>query len=536
MSFKSETLLLKSPQKSGALIPLAFAYPNSYAVGMSGLGYQLVWWLLEQDPELQTFRVFTDTCQEGWQQCELLGFTLSWELDYAGLLKILKEAKIPALAKDRCDGSYPLVFGGGPVLSANPEPFAEIFDLILLGDAELTIPNLIKGWKESRILSSKKEQLKHLSGYGGIYVPSFFQYEFESQNGPIKAVTALEADLANPSKQAYNAPEDYLAHSLILSPESSWQNMFLMELVRSCPQECRFCLASYLTRPFRAAKVPAVLEKIKLATPYTKKVGLLGPSVTEHPQFPELADSLLKMPELEISISSIRMDTIDPLVLEMLVKLGQRSLTIALESGSERLRQIMKKNLSQEQIWQSMDLIYASGISQLKFYGIAGLPEEETGDLEETVQLLTSIKKKYRRLKLIFGLSSFVPKAQTPYQWYGRKRDCQRRMEYLRKNLSKVGIEVRMESHNWSDIQAYISRADRRATALLLEVASAGGGLGVWKKHLREDNLLRPGGDFHIFREIPEEECLPWQHIQDAAKTLILKRHKQQSEALAAKS
>ena len=523
MSFAKEILLQPRPQKRDADIAVCWAYPNTYTVGMSGLGYQLIWWLLENEPDTQVSRAFTDTKESGWQNPELLGFTLSWELDYFNVLSTLNDAGIGLLSAERED-SAPIVFGGGPVLTANPEPFAEIFDVILLGDAEITVPNLLAAWRQARGLKDRKVRLKELSKQPGLYVPSLFKYEVEDKRGALRSIEPIAKETPRPARQSYTAPENYLAHSVILSPEASWGDMFLLELVRSCPQECRFCLASYLTRPFRGANINTVLEKIHTAMQHTKRVGILGPSVTEHPQFPELAKSLMEIPDLQISISSIRMDTIDPLILQMLVKLGQKSVTIALESGSERLRQIMKKNLTEAEIWQGMDLIAASGIEQVKFYGIVGLPGETQEDLDESVRLLSAIKKKYKQLRIIFGISSFVPKAQTPFQWSARYKDCGERLEYLRKKLSKLGIDVRPESHNWSDIQTYLSRADRRITPLLLDLAKSKGKLGDWKKAFREKSENHPDAEFYISREIPLDEFLPWSHLMEAPKQAILNR------------
>ncbi len=523
MSFKNEILLVRRPQKSSPEIKISWAYPNTYTVGMSGLGYQLIWWLLEHEPDVEVSRTFTDIAESGWESSELLGFTLSWELDYFNILSMMKSASVPLLASER-DINCPIVFGGGPSLSANPEPFAEFFDVILLGDAEITIPGLVSAWRKARHAKSRKEQLEILSTAPGAYVPSMFRYVCAEKDGPIERIEGITDSIDPPKKQIYTAADDYLAHSVILSPDGSWGDMFLLELVRSCPQECRFCLASYLTRPFRSANISTVLAKIDMAMQHTKRVGILGPSVTEHPAFSELAEELIKRPELKVSISSIRMDTIDPLILKMLVALGQKSVTIALESGSERLRKIMRKNLTEQEIWQGMELIASSGIEQVKFYGIVGLPGEIDADLDETVRLLSEIKKRFKKLRIVFGVSSFVPKAQTPFQWSGRDKASGDKLEYLRKKLSKIGIDVRTESHNWSDIQTFLSRADRRVTPLLLQLANTSGKLGDWKRAFKARDLEHPGSDFYIYREIPLDECLPWSHLTETSKQSILTR------------
>lgn len=528
-----EISVIARPQKEQPEIAVSWAYPNTYQVGMSGLGYQLIWWLLEQDVELEVSRVFTDYQEAGWEASELLGVTLSWELDYVNVFALLDKLSIPLLSADRESGT-PIVFGGGPVLSANPEPFADFFDVILLGDAEVLIPSFIRKWKEVRKLKSRKAQLEALATVEGIYVPSLYQYKLTEPAGPIASVDPI-SDYA-PSyikRQMFMAPADYVAHSVILTPEGSWGDMFLTEVVRSCPQECRFCLASYLTRPFRGANVDTLMQKIELGLKHTKKIGLLGPSVTEHPQFTDLAERLLHHGDLEISVASIRADTIDPLILKMMVSLGQKSVTIALESGSERLRSIMKKNLTEEQILNAMDQIAASGLSGVKLYGIAGLPGETQADIDETVRLLTLLKKKHKQLRITFGISSFVPKAQTPFQWAGRDKQSGKKIEYIRKHLAKIGIDVRPESHNWSDVQALLSRGDRRLTPVLLEMSKSAGNLGAWKRTLRNLPESCPEEDFYVFRDIPYSETLPWRHLMDDAKAAMLNRHSTTADDLA---
>jgi len=195
----------------------------------------------------------------------------------------------------------------------------------------------------------------------------------------------------------------------------------------------------------------------------------------------------------------------------------------------------MKKNLSEAEILHAVDLIEQSGLSGVKFYGIVGLPYETQNDLEETVRLLTMLKKKHKKLKFVFGVSSFVPKAQTPFQWNGRDRGCEAKLEYLRKNLAKIGIEMRPESLNWSEIQTLISRGDRRLTPALLEIARGPGNLGAWKRLFRKPppGLNLPSLDYYVYRDIPFEEVLPWQHIVDKTRTQYLQKHDQTAEQIA---
>jgi len=528
-----EVFTIPRPVKAQTRFAVSWAYPNLYSIGMAGLGYQLVWWLLEQDRQIEVYRAFTDCQEDGWETSELLGFTLSWELDYANVLKLLRKRGISPLSSER-KPDQPLVFAGGPVLSANPEPFADIFDVILLGDAEAVVPRFIEAWTEARRLPERQDQLLQLARVEGLYVPSLYRYELSSPRGPIEAVKPVSDQVpARMTRPVFVPPADYVAHSLMLAPDTTWGDMFLVEIARSCPQECRFCLASYLTRPFRAARVETLIEKFDLGLKHTRKLGLLGPSVTEHPEFDRIAQALLERPATRVSIASVRADTLSPLILDMLSRLGQRSVTIALESGSERLRAIMKKNLSNEQVERAVGLIEQSGLEALKLYGIVGLPGETDEDLDETVRLITALKRSHRRLRFTFGVSSFVPKAQTPFQWAGRDRNSGKKLESLRKRLARLGVEVRPESHNWSDIQALISRGDRRLTPVLISVAEGAGNLGAWRRALRNLPDSCPGHDYYVYRDIPYQETLPWSHLVEETKLGMLIRHSRLADHLA---
>lgn len=529
--------------KTDTPLEIAWYFPNTYEIGMSGLGYQLVWWLLEQNEDVRVSRGFTDLCEPGIENASLLGFTVSWELDFVNILNILKARNVPLRACER-GPEHPLVFGGGPVLSANPEPFAAFFDFILLGDAEAGVPAMLECLRSlpneighenwSHGIKDRPIILEKLAGSPGIYVPDLYQAIYEGSDGSLSAIKPINDTIAERvGKQVFSPPNEYAAHTQILSSATAWSDTFLIEIVRSCPQECRFCLASFLTRPFRATNIDTILELIERALKHTKRVGFLGPSVTEHPQFNKLAEKLAGRKDLELTIASVRADSLTSEILTMIKNLGQRSVTIAIESGSERLRAIMKKNLSEAEILQAVQLIDDAGLDGVKFYGIVGLPGETQEDLDMTVDLMARLKKKHRRLKFVFGVSSFVPKAQTPFQWHGRDRLCQKKLEFLRKNLSRLGIEVRPESHNWSDIQALISRGDRRLTPVLETIAESDGNLGAWKRALRHLPEGTPDIDYYAFRDIPRDEVLPWSHLVDASRTDYLAKHLDSAMTLA---
>ena len=468
--------------------------------------------------DIEVRRGFTDIEETGTVPCELLGFTVSWELDFIHILGILQKQGISLLADKRTD-DMPLIFGGGPVLSSNPEALADFFDVILLGDAEVSVPQFIDAYKESRRLKKRKDRLLALSQIPGLYVPGLYQCTFQSPDGPIAGMQpAADGVPAHVGKRVFVPPDDYAVHSVFLSRNTAFSDTFLVEVARSCPQECRFCLAGFLNRPFRPVGVQSLLSVIDLGLRHTNKIGLLGPSVTEHPDFELLAASLMERKDLRIAVSSVRADSLSEPVLRMLRHLGQKSVTIAIESGSQRLRSIMRKNLTEAAILQAVDLIDAAGLEGVKFYGIAGLPHETQEDLEETIRLIKQIKKTHRRLRLVLGLSSFVPKAQTPFQWSARDKMSKQKLEYVNTHLKRVGVDVRVESHNWSDIQALLSRGDRRLSHLLVEVFHDGGNLGAWKKAFRHLPAHCPGLEYYAFRDIPHSEILPWAHLVEDAK------------------
>ncbi|MGD9681510.1 MAG: radical SAM protein [Candidatus Obscuribacterales bacterium] len=543
--FANEVRLAPPRSKSRATMDVAWCYPGTYAIGMAGLGYQLVWDLIDSHEHVRAVRCFTDMDEfdsaERQAACRLFGFTLGWELDFVNVLGILDHYGVNLSARRRSDDD-PIVFGGGPVLSANPEPFADIFDVVLLGDAEATVGTFLSALANEKGRSSRKARLEMLSRLPGVYVPSLYGVEYDPPDmlGSIKAVSPI-GSAAPPTveRQVYRGDKDYMAKSSFLSPDTIWGATFLIEVVRSCPQECRFCLASFLTRPFRFAAVDAIVGEVEKVRDRASRVGLLGPSITEHPGFPELAERLSAMENLEATVASVRADTLDVELVKNIACLGQKSVTIALESGSERLRGIMKKNLSQEQIESALDAIDRGGLSGVKLYGIAGLPYETGDDLDETIRLLTMLKKRHKRLRFVFGLSSFVPKAQTPFQWMGRDRACASKMEYLRKHLSRAGIDVRPESHNWSDIQALLSRGDRRLAPVLSEVGEVArngkGTLGTWRKALKRFADICPPLDFYAYRNIAVSETLPWGHLSPGTpeKQAYLERHLEDASRLA---
>ncbi len=416
----SEKLLFTPASPHSDAIPLIFAFPNIYSVGITSLGYQVIWSTLAQRQDVQVSRLFTDAQESLPRTPELLGFSFSWELDYSNILDLLERLQIPLLAEERNDGD-PLVFGGGPVLTANPEPFAAFFDLIFLGDGENLLPNFIDTYQQIRDLT-RYEKLEKLAQVPGIYVPSLYEISYEDAQGTIKEIKPQSSAIPpQVEKQTYRG--NVLSASMVVTEKAAWENIFMVEVVRSCPEMCRFCLASYLTLPFRPADTEkSLLPAIERGLKVTDRLGLLGASVTQHPEFSALLDYLgqPKFDHVRLSIASVRTNTVDEKLAQTLSRRGTKSLTIAIESGSERLRQIINKKLTNEEILTAAQQAKTGGLQGLKFYGMVGVPGETIEDVEATVALLKQVKKVAPGLRLTFGCSTFVPKSHTPFSMVWR--------------------------------------------------------------------------------------------------------------------
>ncbi|AUT02051.1 radical SAM protein [Nostoc sp. CENA543] len=523
--FTAERLLFTPATPENNAIPLIFAFPNEYTVGITSLGYQVVWATLAMRNDVQVSRLFTDTSESLPRRPEILGFSISWELDYVNILNLLESLEIPIRANNR-DDSHPIVFGGGPVLTANPEPFADFFDVVLLGDGENLLGNFIEAYKEVRN-ASRQTQLQALAQVPGIYIPSLYTVEYQDLDGEISSIQPISSEIpAVVQKQTYRG--NTLSASTVVTEKAAWENIFMVEVVRSCPEMCRFCLASYLTLPFRTASLESsLIPAIEKGLQVTNRLGLLGASVTQHPEFETLLDyiSQPKYDDVRLSIASVRTNTVTEQLAKTLAKRDTRSLTIAVESGSEKLRQIINKKLHNDEIIQAAINAKAGGLTGLKLYGMVGIPGEEPEDLEATVTMMRSVKKAAPGLRLTFGCSTFVPKSHTPFQWFGVNRQAEKRLQRLQKQLKPQGIDFRPESYNWSIIQALISRGDRRISQLLELTRNFGDSLGSYKRAFKELKGKIPDLDYYVHNNWSHQQILPWSHLQGPLPQSTLLKH-----------
>ena len=545
--------------QAGALRAV-LAFPSSYSVGITSLGYQVVWATLAQRSDVDVRRLFTDQGDppHGGSRgrgpgLDLFGLSLSWELDGPVLLDLLEQQRIPIWAEERGDDD-PIVFGGGPVLTANPEPLAPFFDAVLLGDGELLLPAFVDALQECRG-APRAERLRRLAQVPGVYVPALYAPRY-SPGGELLAVEPTEAGIPpTVAKQTWRG--NTLSHSTVITPEAAWPSIHMVEVVRSCPELCRFCLASYLTLPFRTPSLDdGLIPAVEKGLGATQRLGLLGASVTQHPQFADLLQWLDgdRFDGTRVSVSSVRAATVTPELGRILAKRGSKSLTIAIESGSERMREVVNKKLATEEIFAAARYAKEGGLTGLKLYGMVGLPTEEESDVEATAQLLLDLKKTTPGLRLSLGVSTFVPKAHTPFQWEGVRPEAEKRLKLLAKRLKPKGIELRPESYGWSVIQALLSRSDRRLAPVIAAARGRHESLGGWKKAYRAVLSGEAGGATaaaatagrHSGRATPPlpppppwetvihaswspETPLPWQHLEGPLPPATLARHRQEA-------
>ncbi|MEM6613905.1 MAG: radical SAM protein [Cyanobacteria bacterium P01_C01_bin.72] len=524
--FQQERLLFTPVAGQNDSIAAIFAFPNTYTIGITSLGFQIVWATLAMRSDVDVSRLFTDLNEPLPRDPELLGFSVSWELDYINIFNLLESLDIPLHSRDRQD-NHPLVFGGGTVLTANPEPLADFFDVILLGDGEELLDQFIDAYQEVR-QADRITKLRHLAQVPGVYIPSLYEVTYDSAAGEIKEIAPVDSKIPEVvQKRTYRG--NTLSTSTVVTENAAWENIYMVEVVRSCPEMCRFCLASYLTLPFRTAPLETVLlPAIDRGLEVTNRLGLLGASVTQHPEFESILDYLSqpKYEDVRLSIASVRTNTVTQKLASTLANRDTRSITIAVESGSEKIRKIVNKKLTNDEIINAAINAKAGGLKALKLYGMVGIPQETMSDVEETVAMMSAVKKAAPGLRLTLGCSTFVPKSHTPFQWFGVNTDAKKRLKYLEKNLRQQGIDFRPESYNWSVIQALISRGDRRLGKLLQLTREFGDSVGSYKRAFKELKGQIPSLNYYVHQDWDTAtKILPWQHIQGALPPKTLVKH-----------
>ncbi len=499
-----EKILYKKAKKNNAKCNVWCAFPSCYSFAMSSLGYLWIYKTMDEDACINVERIYTDTKNTTIpiNDVDAIAFSFSFDMDFTGIFQILDKYNIPLLSKER-ESNMPFVFAGGPVLTANPIPYKDFFDFMIIGDGEnvnnqaLHVISEMKGKPRQKILET-------LSKIEGIYVPSV------KQNKITKICEKINKCIYTP----------------ILSSEAYFKDMFILEISRGCVNCCNFCIASYLNLPVRFAPYENIIETVDLGLRHTNKIALLGAQVSVHPKFKEICEYLHKKiqenPEIEMSISSLRVDAVDEIIIKTLAAGHQKHVTIAIEAGSERLRKIINKNITEEQIFKTVETIRKNGLKGVKIYAMIGIPTETQTDLEEIVTLAKRLKNANKGFSISFAFSSFIPKPNTPLQWYGRfsTSELEKKQQFLKKEFHKAGIKAGFSSIKWDYWQSVLSRGDEKISEFLTDVYKNGAKLGAYKKSAK--NRFNP--DDYALRTYDTNESLPWDIIDIHPGKEVLKQ------------
>ncbi len=527
----------------GGRLRVALAFPNTYYVGMSSLGYQTVYRLFNELDDVVCERVFLPAKQELKAQLEsrtplltlesqtpvgdfdILAFSISFEWDYTNIVSMLRLAGLPPRAEARTE-KHPLVVIGGAVTFVNPEPLALFADVIAAGEGEILIPALTRA---AHAAADRDDLLRRLAADRGFYVPSFYDVHYGS-DGTIAAFAPKAGTGAPPVvKKAAVKSVDRLdpPSTSIFTPDTEFGSRFLIEVVRGCANLCRFCWAGYNYLPVRAFPADRILELARQARAYSGRAGLVSIALCDHPEIERILTGLLDM-GYSISPASLRLDDLTEPIVRLLRQSGERSITIAPETGSDRLRRVINKTVTNDEILAATDLIFANGIDNLKLYYMIGLPTETDEDLvaihDLTVQMRDVMLKHGRSRgqlgRIVGSVNPLIPKPGTAYQWLAMEdpaiTDAKgKRLRQLLSGLDNVYFNIKSERHSY--YQALLSLGDRRV-APAIEAAERNG--GQWRAAVAEAGL---DADFYIFRDRSHDRVLPWDIIDGGMKSSFFK-------------
>lgn len=529
-------LYVPVPPRPDAL-GVAWLYPAPRNIALASLGYLALYRWLDEQPDIAVRALASDRLAQERVPEPLLGLSFSFELDILGILDALSALGLPLYAHQR-DDSQPLVFAGGPVAMANPEPYAAVFDFFVIGDGEAVLPGLVDTVRQLPTAMPRQEKLLSLARQvPGIYVPSLYEVSYTAPDGPIAAITPRAEGLPYPVQRQTVVMDEAVLTTPILSGEAMFSDTFLIEVVRGCAHRCRFCLASYTALPRRAPSLAPILQAIELGLSHTRKLGLLGALIADHPDFAEICTHLrqqaLTHPDIQVSAASLRADTLSVDVAQTFAACHQKQLTIAIESGSEGLRRRINKHLKTEAIHQAAANVAEAGMAGLKLYGMVGLPTETEADVSALAELVLALKQANPRLKLTLGCSSFVPKAFTPFQWQARLPVgmLEKRQRQLQKRLAGK-VNFRPSSPGWDTVQAVLARGDRRLMPVIERYWRLGGTLGSLRRAYKEalsEGYVLPTADWYAERGRPEDEPLPWDVLHLGVSKAILWQEAAQS-------
>jgi radical SAM superfamily enzyme YgiQ (UPF0313 family) len=521
----------------GNRLRVALAFPNTYWVGMSNLGLQTVYRLFNAHADIVCERFFlppkqqltalisakapllTLESQTPVGDFDVVAFSVSFEWDYVNVLTLLRLAQIPRYAAER-NHHHPLIVIGGAVTFVNPEPLAPFADVIAAGEGESLVPSLGRAFSEA---TDRRDLLRRLALERGFYVPSFYEPQYAA-GGSLSGFVSAPGAPASVKKAALRTTEAVDPPATgIFTPDTEFGSRFLIEVVRGCANLCRFCWAGYNYLPVRPFPADRILELAASARACSSKVGLVSIALCDHPDIERILTRLSEM-GYSISPASLRLDDLTEPIVRILRESGERTITIAPETGSDRLRRVINKTVTNDEILDRAELIFSRGIESLKLYYMIGLPTETDDDLvairDLTLQLRDRMMKYARHRgsvgRIIGSVNPLVPKPGTTYQWLPMENPHVveqkiKRLRSLTADLENVYFNIKSERHSY--YQALLSLGDRRI-APAIEAAERNG--QQWRAAVAETGV---DADFYIFRDRSHDAVLPWDIIDGGMKT-----------------
>ena len=534
----------------GGKISVALVYPNTYAVGMSNLGFQTIYRHLNAMPDVVCERVFMpepadlDEMRRAQTppfsleslrpltEFHLVGFSVTYEGDYVNVLRLLGMAGIPLRAAARRPHD-PLILMGGVCAFSNPEPVAPFMDFVVVGEGEELVVELISAYRAG--YRDRTGLLASLAGLDGVYVPERYEVAY-AVDGTVADVVARDGAPAVVAKRRLRNVNAFETIAAVKTSQAEYGHMALLEVGKGCGRGCRFCLEGQVYRPVRHRSVDALRETVeRMAASGERRIGLVGACVSDYPWLGDL----LKIVEdngMELSISSLRADSLSEGLVAALARGGHRTLTMAPEAGTERLRRSIRKSISDDQLMTACDLVRAHGIPNLKTYFMIGQPTETTEDVEAIPDLAGRMLERLRILdptgrpfgRLTLSVSSFVPKPWTPFQWapFDGAESLQSKLEIIKRGVRHFSnVRVLHENPREAALQALLARGDRRVGDFLELAASHE---GDWRRALRE---WEGDAAFYTTRHRSIEERLPWDHFDVGVKKAGLLREWERAAA-----
>jgi radical SAM superfamily enzyme YgiQ (UPF0313 family) len=526
-SLREAEVFLEDVPRAGSF-RVALVWPNLYFVGMSNLGFQAVYRLLNRTPDVVCERAFLPDDEDKAElertgsplvsfetgtplrDFDAVAFSVSFENDYRHVLQVLRLAGIPLRARDR--GPHdPLVILGGAAMFLNPEPLAPFADLVAVGEGEPMVPRMMEALLGA---ADPRQGLEALAPKDGFYVPSRYEVRYHDDG----TVAAYDGPRRVTRQRGWPGAMGF-PQSVILTPHTEMSMKYMVEISRGCPCMCRFCWAGYNYLPVRGFTRAELVARAREVRGATDRIGLVSTAVCDHPEIGGIVDDLAAL-DYEVSVASLRLDDLTPDFVLKLADTGVQGLTLAPECGSDRMRRVLNKRFTNAEILDKATWIFENGIENLKLYYMVGLPFEEHEDVEAIVTLTEGIRA--RMLEVARGrgrigrihpsVNPFVPKPGTPYQWLPMEdpKETDRKLQYLRKAFARMpNVDAICKSARTGAVQSALALGDRRVASALEATVTQGLDL---RRALRETGL---DPAFYLFRGRARDEVLPWDLVDN---------------------